>query len=365
MCFPKRASCGVEVGATSVCILPRLFAPLATPSCCCFMLLFHISELQKRSTVSFQSTWPTVKQSQTARKVSGNLQNQTFKVKYSGFIHWVSKLIICREATPRHQQTASPSQKPTSTSNTAVSQAVLIQKQSHPGSTDTFLPSSKQHPRRQKSMCPHCFSYHVVALTWLRHHNARKPSTNHPHPLENRNEGKKNKNLDIPHLEPKSSLLRSDCKPRLRAVLTRKNHIRCRRGTAARALTRSSTGSRLESGGKSTSNKIARSGKISKGASHQKNWDEGIRYRSITPESHSEKCTLLLIYLISLRGRSPPLPFAASNRNQPSKRLAINRRGKAKALNTILQSMKSSWSERVATCVNMTILMIMMIRERI
>ena len=214
-------------------------------------------------------------------------------------------------------------------------------------------------------MCPHCFFYYVVVLTWLRHQNARKPSINHLYPLENGNEGKKNKNLDIPHLEPKSSLLRSDCKSRLRAVSTRKNHTRCRRVTSARVLTRSGTGSRLESGGKSTLNKIARSGKISRGASHQKNWDEGICYRSIIPESYSEKYTLLLIYMISLRGRSPPLPFAASNRNQPSKRLAINRRGKAKALNTILQIMKSSWSERVATCVNMTILMIMMIRERI
>ena len=141
-------------------------------------------------------------------------------------------------------------------------------------------------------MYPHCFSYHIVALTWLRHHNARKPSTNHLYPLENGNKGKKNKKLDIAHLEPKSSLLRSDCKSRLRAVSTRKNHIRCRRVTSARALTLSSTGSRLESGGKSTSNKIARSGKISRGASHQKNRDEGIGYRSITPENHFEKCRL-------------------------------------------------------------------------
>jgi hypothetical protein len=59
----------------------------------------------------------------------------------------VSELIICREAAPRHQETASPSQQPTSTSNTAVSQATFIRKQSHPGSAGTSLSSSKQQPR--------------------------------------------------------------------------------------------------------------------------------------------------------------------------------------------------------------------------
>ena len=166
----------------------------------------------------------------------------------------MSELIIYREGASRHRKTESPSQKPTSTSNTTVSQAVLIQKQSHPGSADASLPSSKQ------SMCPHCFSYHVVALTCLRHHSAREPSIKHPSPLENGNEGTKNKKLDIPHLKPKSSLLRSDCKPLLRAVLTRKIHIKRQRATSASATLKvhSCIGFGLSSGKKSTSNKIAR-----------------------------------------------------------------------------------------------------------
>lgn len=104
-------------------------------------------------------------QSQTERKIGGNLQYQETKIKYSGFILWVSELIICREAVSRHQKTANPSQKPTFTSNTAVLQAVLIQKQSYPESAGTSFPFSKQHPRGQKSMCLLCFSYHVVVLT--------------------------------------------------------------------------------------------------------------------------------------------------------------------------------------------------------
>lgn len=183
----------------------------------------------------------------------------------------------------------------------------------------------------------------------MRHHSARKPSLNRP--LENGDEGKKNKKLSIPLLDPESSVLRSDCKPRFRAVLTRKHLIRHRRVTSAMAApTRSSTGFRLKCGEKSTSNQIARSEKTSRGASHQKKPDKGIGYGSITPESRSGKCTLLLIYLISLQGRSPPLPFAASNRNQPSRHLAINRRGNPKTPNTIIQTMKLSWSERGATC---------------
>ena len=39
----------------------------------------------------------------------------------------------------------------------------------------------------------YCFSYHVVALTYLRNHSPRKPSINNPYPLENENEDKKNK----------------------------------------------------------------------------------------------------------------------------------------------------------------------------
>ena len=217
-------------------------------------------------------------------------------MKYSGFTSWVSELIICREAVSRHQKTASPSQKPTSTSNTTVSQAVFIQEQLYPGSAGTSFPSSKQHPRGQKSMRPYCFSYHVVALTCLRDHSARKPSINRPHPLENGNEDKKNK-LDIPlFFELRNNLLQSDCEPRWRVT------------SARSALTHSSIGFRLESGEKSTSNKTARSENILRGASHQKSWDKKIGYGSMIPENGFEQCTLLLISIISLRGRSPHLP---------------------------------------------------------
>ena len=104
----------------------------------------------------------------------------------------------------------------------------------------------------------YCFSYHIIVLTYLRDHSARTPFINHPHPLENENEDKKNK-LDIPlFFELRNNLLQSDCEPP-------------RRVTSARsALTRSSIGFRLEGGEKSTSNKTARSENILRGASHQK-----------------------------------------------------------------------------------------------
>ena len=102
----------------------------------------------------------------------------------------------------------------------------------------------------------YCFSYHVVALTCLRNHSARKPSINHLYPLENENEDKKNK-LDIPlFFELGSNLLQSDCEPRRRVILARS------------ALTHSSIGFRVEGGEKSTSNKTARSENILRGASH-------------------------------------------------------------------------------------------------
>ena len=130
-------------------------------------------------------------------------------------------------------------------------------------------------------------------LTWLRHHSARKHSTNYPYPLENGNEGEKNRKLNVLYLQPKSSLLLSDCKSHLRPVLSRKNYIRRRRVTSVRVtLTYSSIGFRLKSGEKSTSNKIARLEKIFRGANQQKNRDEGNSYRSILPKSHPEKCRL-------------------------------------------------------------------------
>ena len=55
------------------------------------------------------------------------------------------------------------------------------------------------------------------------------------------------------------------------------------------ALTRSNIRFRLKSGEKNILNKIVRLKKILRRASHQKNLDKGIGYRSITLESRSEK----------------------------------------------------------------------------
>lgn len=239
---------------------------------------------------------------------------------------------------------------PTFTSNTAVSQAVFIQEQLYPGSAGTSFPSSKQHPRGQKSICPYCFSYHVVALTCLRHHSARKFSINRPHPLENENQDKKNKLDILLFFKLRSKLLQSDCEPR-------------RRVTSARsALTRSSIGFRLESGQKSTSNKTARSENILRGASHQKSWNKEIGYGSITPENRFEQCTLSLIYIISLQGRSPHLPWAARNRSRAFRHLAISCHEKSKALITGIRTMQLSLKTKAATCENS--MMMMMIFQR-
>jgi hypothetical protein len=200
---------------------------------------------------------------------------------YSGFVYQLSELINCRKAASGHQETTSRSQKRTPASDRKPSQAIHIQKQLHWGSTDTSLPSSKQHPRGQKSMCLHCPYYHVVALTRSRHHSARKPSTNRPRPLENGNKGKNNKKLNIPLLGSETSLLRSEFELSLRVVLKR-NYIRGRRVTPVRtAPTLSNIGFRTEGGVRSTLNKTARSGKISKGASLRKNWNKGIGYKII------------------------------------------------------------------------------------
>ena len=93
----------------------------------------------------------------------------------------------------------------------------------------------------------------------VENHSARNPSTNYPRPLKNGNEGKKKKALNVPHPNPKSSLLRSNRKPRLQAISTKRNQIKYRQVTSVKAtLTHSSIRSRLESGKKSTSNKIAK-----------------------------------------------------------------------------------------------------------
>jgi hypothetical protein len=77
-------------------------------------------------------------------------QGSRVKVNYSGFVLRVSELIICREASPGHQETANLSQKLTSTSNTTVSQAVPIQKQSYPGSAGTSPLQQATSPGAEK-----------------------------------------------------------------------------------------------------------------------------------------------------------------------------------------------------------------------
>jgi len=260
---------------------------------------------------------------------------------YSGFVYQLSELINCREATSRHQGTTSRSQKRTPSSDRKPSQA------------DTSLPSSKQHPRGQKSMCLHCPYYHVVALTCSRHHSARKPSTNRPRPLGNGNKGKKNKKLNIPLLGSETSLLRSEFELSLRVVLKR-NYIRRRRVTPVRTVpTLSNIGFRPGGGVRSTSNKTVKSGKISNGASLRKSSNKGIGYRSITPESHSDQCTVFTPYSICLQGRSLQLPYAVRIRNQPFRRPAINYRGKSKALSTGIRTIQLNWRGRVATCASL------------
>jgi len=202
-------------------------------------------------------------------------------------------------------------------------------------------------------MCLHCPYYHVVALTCSRHHSARKPSTNRPRPPENGNKGKKNKKLNIPLLGFETSLLRSDFELSLQVVLKR-NYIRRRRVTPVRtAPTLSNIGFRPEGGVRSTSNKTVRSGKISKGAGLRKSSNKEIAYGSITPESHSDQCTVLTPYSICLRGRGPHLPFAVRIRNPAFRHPAINCHVKSKVLSTGIRTIQLNWRGRVATCASL------------
>lgn len=142
-----------------------------------------IGQYHLHYSVRNRPSWLAIKQSQASSIVGVSIQDQ-----YALF-----KLTVYREAASRHQETASCAQKPTSTSNTTVSRAVLIPKQSSPGSVDTSIPSSKQPSRGLEGIWSPCLFYHLVVLTWLRHYSARKLFTNHPRPHENGNEGKKKK----------------------------------------------------------------------------------------------------------------------------------------------------------------------------
>ena len=263
-------------------------------------------------------------------------------MNHLGLILPVSELTICREAAPTHQQTATPSQKPTSTSNPTVSQAVCTQKQSYSPSAGASRPFSEQHPGGQKSMYPHCISYHLIALISLRHHSARKSSLHRLRPLESGNERKKHSKPDLPPLKPLTSLRRSDFEPSLRVVALKRYRIRGRRVTPTRpALTRSGIGFELGSGLRNTSNKTARSEKILKGESFRRSRQKEIGSKSLKPKNLSDQCTAWNICVIFLRGRGPPrLLLIGRDRNQHCKHLAINCRGKSKAPNTKMQYIK-------------------------
>jgi len=107
-------------------------------------------------------------------------------------------------------------------------------------------------------------------------------------------------------------------------------------------------------GVRSTSNKTARSEKTSRGASHRKSSDIRIGCRSITPESHSDQCTVFTLLNTCLRGRSPQLPFTGRIRNQPFRHPAINYRGKLKALNTGIRTIHLNLKMKAATCASPT-----------
>ena len=237
-------------------ILPRSFAPSTA-------FLFHTSGYK-------QVYYPNL--TNMARRQTKRPTPEDQGTALS-FILRMSELIICRKAVSEHQTTASPAKKPTFTSNTTVSQAVLV-RGPYPERADISFPFSKHQPQEQKSMYHLGFSDHVVVLTWGRHHSPRKSLTTHRRLLENAYEDK-NKQLDILRLGVKSSVLRSDRIPRLRPASTREHHINRRRMTpATAALTHWSTGARLESGQKSTSNKIARSEQISREANHREHQND-------------------------------------------------------------------------------------------
>ena len=191
------------------------------------------------------------------------------------------KLTIWREVTSEHQETASCAQKLIFTSNRKPSQAIHIWKQLQTESTDTSLFFSKQHLWVQKSMCQHCSSYYVVALTWLRHHSVHKFSANFSSPHKNETEGKKNKTSDITLLQQKTDFLWNNYKLSLQAVLLKRNYIWRQWLTSAKtALTLFNIEYKLRGDIRTTLSKTVRSEKISKETSLWKGSDKRISYRS-------------------------------------------------------------------------------------
>ena len=85
--------------------------------------------------------------------------------------------------------------------------------------------------------------------------------------------------LNIPPLKTEMSLFRNDHKPCIQIALLMKNYTRKRSVTTVRVvLTPSSTGFGTEGGVRSTSNKTARLGKISKGVNLR---NKGTGYKNI------------------------------------------------------------------------------------
>ena len=134
----------------------------------------------------------------------------------------------------------------------------------------------------------------------------------------------------------------------------RKNYIEGRPVTPMKtALTLSNIGFRPGGGVKTTSNKTARFRKILIGVNLRKCSNKKVGHRSITPESHSDQCTVFTPHSICLQRINPQLPYAAKIRNQPVRHPAINCRGKSKALNTGIRTIQLDWKEKAATCASL------------
>ena len=99
-CSPKQASCGVANPQAS-CQDFRGLWPFPQHPVPSQRIPFDITRGQAKSNIKNKGRQPPV------------LKDQG---ECSGFVLRVSELIICREAAPRHQETANLSQKPTSAS---------------------------------------------------------------------------------------------------------------------------------------------------------------------------------------------------------------------------------------------------------
>ena len=102
---------------------PRTFAPCTTRDT---ILLFDTSSYLKVCHLILSRNGS---RSKSNIKTSRNFHLKRIKVKCLAVVLPLSELTIRRETAPRNQETANPSQKPPSTSNTIVPEAALIEKQ--------------------------------------------------------------------------------------------------------------------------------------------------------------------------------------------------------------------------------------------